>query len=69
MINKKLTYKEFWSQKGEYGVIRYERMFMRKLKRHKKRSNRERNYGLQVCEYQPNPDCISYCRIPCNGDC
>ena len=77
---KKLSYQEFWEQKGEYGRIRFYRMLARKEKRHKKaiqrRKERARSgYGtywfdesgrkVQWCEWPEG----SICEYPCNGDC
>ena len=74
---KKLSYSDFWNQKGEYGKIRVQRMLYRKRERHYKRANRVRgNYRRvdgklqQVCSYQPLCSFgVNWCDYPCNGDC
>jgi len=75
--NLPLSYKEYWTSKGDYGLVRIERSKERKSLRKKKSiSKRERKRGC-ASWYDPNSptgytqNCSYYgtCQSPCNGDC
>lgn len=75
---KKMSYSEYWNQFGEYGKERVKRMIARKQARHYRRlasmeTRLEYRYidGVlhQKCDYQPSFSCVSWCEVPCNGDC